>query len=439
MRLRSLLLTLLLAPGAARAQPRADDVASASTLLVSSPNLVTWLRARSAGVRAATERTLQAQADARQAGVLPNPTLDLSLGGVPIGETNPPGLGISDTANFTVGLSETIELGKRGPRTRAAELRAHASAEDGVGTLADRLGDARLALGKAVYARAKLGAVEENLRAAHDLTTLEEARRKAGDISENELQRVVLDAQAVELDVAHGRADLAEALAECRAVLEARCDLDDAGVELLDRAAELPAEIADPAAALAERPDLRSLDLQRRGALEDAELARNRVIPDPQIGVAFTADGFTASGNDPRTLTFNVGIPLAIFDTGKHDAAKAEAHARELQATAHAALALARAGVDGLVDKRKYLEGAVGMLVADAIPRSQAVLESTRKAYETGHLSLSDLILVQRNHRELVSKGLDLRFELFQARNDLRRTLGLDAQAARQEREERHP
>jgi len=436
MRLRFLVMTIALGPGAARAQP-SEDVASASTLLVSSPHLVAWLRTRSAGVRAATEKTRQAEAEARQAGVLPNPTLGLTLGGVPVGETNPPGLGFSDTANFTVGLTEVVELGKRGPRQRGANLRARAAAEDGVGTLAERLGDARLALGKAVYARAKLAALEENLRAARDLATLEQARRKAGDISESEYQRVVLDAENVELDLAHGRADLADAMADCRAALTARCDVDGVAADALDKAAEIPGAV--DASTVAARPDLRSLDLQRQGALEDATLARHRVIPDPELGVSYTADGFTVSGNDPRTLTFNVGIPLAIFDTGSHDAAKAEAHARELEATASATLTEARAGVDGLLEKKKYLEEAVQLVTSDAIPRSQDVLEATRKAYETGHVSLSDLILVQRNHRELIGKALDLRFELFQARNDLRRALGLDAAVARTASEEQHP
>src|SRR5262249_60928018 len=106
-RLRFLVLISALGPGVARAQP-SEDVASASTLLVSSPHLVAWLRTRSAGVRAATERTRQAEAEARQAGVLPNPTLGLTLGRVPVGETNPPGLGFTDTANFTVPLTAPV-------------------------------------------------------------------------------------------------------------------------------------------------------------------------------------------------------------------------------------------------------------------------------------------------------------------------------------------
>jgi cobalt-zinc-cadmium efflux system outer membrane protein len=404
---------------------------------VSSPRLVAWLRARSAGVRAASERTLQAQAEARQAGVLPNPTLGVEVGTVALGSTNPPGLGIDQTSHVTVGLTEVVELGKRGPRVRGAELRARAAGEDGVAALADRLGDARLALGKAVYARAKLVALEENLRAARDLTSLEQARRKAGDIAESEYQRVILDTQNVELDVAHGRADLADALAECRAVLEVRCDLDDIAADALDRAAELPDAI--DADAVAGRADLRSLDLQRQGALEDATLARRRAIPDPELGISYTRDWLTLAGDQPHSLTFNVGVPLPIFDTGAHDAAKAEAHARELAAQGQATQVEARAGVDGLVEKRAALDGAVRLVVADAIPRSQDVLESTRKAYETGHVSLTDLILVQRNHRELVEKSLDLRFELFHARNDLRRALGLDAEVARKETQEPHP
>jgi cobalt-zinc-cadmium efflux system outer membrane protein len=437
----ALALGLPAAAGVARAQSR-EDVASVNTLLVSTPRLTAWLRARSAGVRAASERLLQAQADVRQAGVFPNPTLGLEFGTVPLGETNPPGLGVSDTAHVTVGVQETVELGKRGPRIHGAELRAQAAAEDGVGTLADRLGDARLALARVVLAHAKLASLDENLRAASELTTLETARRKAGDISESDLQRVILDAQAVELEVAHGRADLADALASCRAVLEVPCSDEGVSADSLDTAAEVPSDLPDPAQAVAARADLRALDLQRRGALEDATLAHHRIIPDPQLGVSYTRDWLTIAGNQPGSVTFNLGIPLNFFDTGAHDAAKAEAHARELEATAHGARLEAESAAAGLIDKRKTLEAASSKLRSDTLPRSQAVLESTRKAYETGHVGLSDLILVQRNHRELVGKALDLRFELFQARNDLRRALGLDAEAARQPREaqeERQP
>ncbi len=182
---------------------------------------------------------------------------------------------------------------------------------------------------------------------------------------------------------------------------------------------------------LAERADLRSLELQRRSALEDATLARHRAIPDPELGVSFTRDWLTVAGDQPYSVTFNVGIPLPFFDTGAHDAAKAAAHARELAATARGTLVEARADLDALLDRRRYLEEAIRLVTTDSIPRSQAVLEAMRTAYNTGHVSLSDLILVQRNHRELLGKALDLRFELFSARNDVRRTLGLDGELAR--------
>src|SRR5262249_42934123 len=149
--------------------------------------------------------------------------------------------------------------------------------------------DARLALAKAVYAQAHLSQLEENLRAARDIADLEQARRKAGDISQAELERVILEGQSVELDVVHARAELADALAGCRAVLEVACSVDDAGPELLDRAAEVPG--GPPV--LEGRADLRALELQRRSALEDASLAKNRIIPDPELGVSFTRDWFT--------------------------------------------------------------------------------------------------------------------------------------------------
>src|SRR5262249_55578374 len=150
---------------------------------------------------------------------------------------------------------------------------------------------------------------------------------------------------------------------------EAPCSVEDVGAETLDRAAELPADAPE----LSSRPDLQSFELQRRSALEDATLARHRAIPDPEVGISFTRDWLTVAGDQPYSVTFNLGIPLPFFDTGAHDAAKAEAHARELEATARGTLVEARAEIDGLREKKRYLEDAVRLVTSDSLARSQAV------------------------------------------------------------------
>lgn len=409
------------------ARPLHAETATVGALLSSPPALVAWLEAHSAEVRAARLRTAQANEELGQTKVLPNPNLELGLGNIPVGTTNPPGLGFTDTVNVTVGLTEMIELGKRGPRIRGAELRARAAGEDARAALSDRAADARAALGRTAWLVVRQRALEQNLRQTRELVDIETKRRDAGDISDAELGRIILDAQALEMEADHNRTELAGALADCRAVMEAECTTDDVDDQTLVAGGLLPEPLPDAGASLGERPDLRSLDLNRQAAGEDATLARHRAIPDPTVGLVYTHDQFLISGNLGNYVGVSVSLPLPLFDTGAHEAAKAEARAGELREQARGVTLEARAAIDGLAERRKWLEGAIARLVKDSIPRSLDVVTATRKAYDTGHVSLSDLILVERTHRELVIKVLDLEFELFTARSDLRHALGLDA------------
>ncbi len=423
--------------GAAFAQPASESTtadteqASVPSLLVGSELLVRWLAVANADVRAAAERVNQASADRRQAGVLPNPALSFQVGDITIGQTNPPGLPLSQTTAFTWGLSEVVEIGKREPRQRSAELKRGAAGEDYIGTLGKTTADARLALGKIAYLRLKQAVLDDNLQAARGVAGLEHARANAGDISGNDYERIVLDTQSFELDVARNKSDLSEAMGECRTVMASRCNPNGVVDDLIDRAAELPSPLPEADGDLAQRWDLRSWALQAESARADADLARARAIPDPDLQVSLTHDNLTVAGNQPNSFTVGFSIPLPFFDTGSHDASKAESHARELEQTARGALLDAQSDVEGLEEREHWLSGAIDTLRKDAIPRSVMVLEATRKAFDTGHVSLSDLLLAEKTHRELTIKLLDLRWELFQARNELRRTLGLDEALAR--------
>jgi outer membrane protein TolC len=52
-------------------------------------------------------------------------------------------------------------------------------------------------------------------------------------------------------------------------------------------------------------------------------------------------------------------------------------------------------------------------------------LKSSDDAYHRGQLSLTDLLLVRREHASLLLDALDTRYALFSVRNTLYRTLGL--------------
>src|SRR5262249_17051026 len=99
--------------------------------------------------------------------------------------------------------------------------------------------------------------------------------------------------------------------------------------------------------------------------------------------------------------------------------------------TARGTLLEQRAAAVGLLHKKQGLEQSVTKVRDDSLPRSLDVVVATRKAYDTGHVSLSDLILVERSHRDLTVNLIDLAFDLFSAGTEILHTLGLDAVLAR--------
>jgi cobalt-zinc-cadmium efflux system outer membrane protein len=413
---------------AAEAEPAAPASARASVpvLLRDSSRLAAWLASHSPEIRVARARLAQSQADTRTSHLLLNPVLDASLGNVPVGQTNPPGLGFNETAIYTVGLSETIELGKRGPRIAGAELRAKSSALQLVMAERDQQSVARFALGDTLHRGLRVAIFEESLKDAEGAADLERTRYEQKALSGTEYDRLLLDLANLRADFERERAEYGAALADCAAALGADCELSGAREDDLSGAA--PLDIAQASApGLERRPDLQALDAERQAAERDAALARGRAIPDLTLRVAYTHDRFVASGDNRNTLTFGVALPLPVFDRGQHDSSRALSRAAELRDTRLVLLRQARADLSGLLTRKATLEKVLAALEHESLPRSSSVLQSTQTAFDHGGVSLTDLLLARRTHIALQLTLLDERFELFGIRNELNRVLALGA------------
>jgi cobalt-zinc-cadmium efflux system outer membrane protein len=396
-------------------------------LLRDNAALASWMRLRSNEFAASIARVRQADADASQSRVIPNPIIDASLSDIVLGQSNPPGLGFGETAIYSAGVTQIIELGKRGPRGRAADMRARSARLVSSSTLLERVALARLALGRVVYLTARQGILEEQLVSARAAAALEKVRLEQGAISGNDYDRLLLDTTTLEVDLARSRADFEGALAGCRGVLLASCDAPGANLTDLEESAQLPERFGAPGEVLERRADVRALDLERDAAREDAILAGRRAIPDPAIRVGYTHDNLIVSGDQENTLSFGLVLPLPIFDHGQHDSAKALARADEIESTRAATLHSAAADLEQLISRRDFLERELVTLQKDAVPRSQNVLSTTNKAFDQGQVSLTDLLMARRTHIALLLTVLDLKFDFFSVRSELRRVLGLDA------------
>ena len=419
------------------AAARADDTPAIRAMLADPGQLAAWLRARDPMVESAKARTEAAQEQGEQARVFPNPQLQGSVGGLAVGGGNnfePSMTGptsFSRTGNYAIGIGELFEIGKRGPRQNAADLRAREAGEAAVGTLGARLGDATATLGKLAYVAAKRDVVSANLDAARKLQDLEKVRLDNKDLSQLEYGRIELDTEELEIQLGRAEAELASALAACNATLYAPCSPAGLDSSALDAGAPLPANLPEPDRAIADRPIRQATKLEAEALGWDATLASRRVIPDPTVSVQYMYSNYAFSGDLPQQLALTVGIPLPLFDRGNHDAAAARANARAIEAEEHAALREQRGNVDALLAQREKLTQTLVTLEKEEIPKSTLIIEQTRKAFDLGQARLADLLLVERAHRDLLLEVLDTRFDLFNVRAQLRQALGLDDEVAR--------
>ncbi len=421
-----------------------SKAAPVGALLRDDGALLDWIGRRNGEVLAADARIAQASADVGTSRIfLPNPTADFAVGGLTLGRTNPAagvdprypnGLGFGDTSNFNFGLSQTIELGKRGPRMEAADLRLKEASKSYAVTLADKLADARYTLARVIYLKARLATLEDGLASAQKSDELQKSRLDHGGISGNDFDRLQLDTISLETDVARSRSEYIGALAACEGVLYAPCDAAAEDAAALDAAAALPPTLPAPAASIASRPDIAVAQLEGAAAEQDAILARRRGIPDPTVRLGYTHDNGQVSGAQPNTLSLSVSVPLALFDHGQHDAAKATARAAEQRHLVTALSAGAQASYGALVDHRMFLEASLSRLSAVAVPKSAGVLDTTQKAFGQGQVGMTDLLLARRTHLGLILNQIDMRFDYFTVRNDLRRVLGIDATSIGQSR-----
>lgn len=416
---RALLLSLLalLLPNAARAT--ASETVDGTRLLTDPAALTRWVEDHHPRVQAARAEVEAAQAELDDAGILlPNPEFDITAENMAVGRKVRTDVGF--TAVYDMGLSQTVEIGKRGPRREAARQRLEAARQKLLATVSEVVTEAREALALVAFQESRQRILEETLSLTRRSIGLEERRYELGDISGTDLNRLRLEAIHLEAEVSIGEADLRGAHANCAALLQATCVFGEIAV-LGDL---LPAQL--PVSPIEDVPTLRALLHDQKAEENEATLASREAIPDPTFRFGYVSDRFSLSNDDPYTLGVGVSIPLPIFDRGQHRAGAARARARAIAREADSLRNTLTAEVASLVGRYGRLTSTVTTLRDEALPRSEAVLESISAAFRQGEIGMTDLLLARQGHTGLQLRLLDLQLERFTTANQLRRLLALD-------------
>lgn len=395
-------MSLLAYPGAAHAQERPLTLDRALALA----------RQRAPTVLVERARVGEARGRLEGASVLVryNPLVETGLGR----RTSDRG----DTVEGAVGVTQVFELGgRRGARIRAAEAgvdRATAGADDATRRL---LRDVAVAFVRALYAEERLRLATSAESLAAEIVRITERRQHAGD--------------AATLDVNLARTALGRARAERRsAAADHEASLGDLRMLLglgHDEALSLSGDLADrrryslPAllARAPERSDLRALAAEEREANAQRSLGRAFVWPDVGLGVRYERE------EHANVVLGTVTFTLPFFDHGQGIAAEASARSRR----ASLELEAGRRVVDLQVRTAFAVYGRRVAAVEELQQDTLALLDETeamaQRAYETGQMSLAEVLLLRREILETRRSYLDRLLEAAEAGVELEAAAGL--------------
>jgi cobalt-zinc-cadmium efflux system outer membrane protein len=344
-------------------------------------------QAQASAPRLAEARANVARAEglARQAGVMPNPTLGLEIenfsGSGPFRGTS-----LSET---TATIGQTLELGgKRSARVAAGRAEVDAARAQARRAEAEYAFDLAAAYAEAEASDRRLQLAREALTLAEEDARIASAMVDAG--REAELRRLQAQAavQAARAAVDQAQAARAVAFGNLTALSGAPAPITSIQVSLLDTTAPLFPGANSAATATAA---FAAAQAEREAAARRLRVERRRAVPDVTVSVGvrrFEEDDATA-------LVAGVSVPLPLFDQNRGNIAAARAE----EAAAEARLSAARLEAEAAVRTSTARTAAAESRLAAAREGERTAQEAyrlSRIGYEAGKLPLAELVAARR-------------------------------------------
>jgi cobalt-zinc-cadmium efflux system outer membrane protein len=345
------------------------------------------------------------------------PTVDLS------GQGNP--------TIYSFGLDAPIELGgKRGHRVRAAKAdlsAANADYDDAVRQLRTTATGAFI---DALSARAILVSKQKSIGELERIVSVNEERRRVGEIGEIELVQSRVERDQFEADVISAEANVISADLAMGQVL-GKPERVAEKLAAPDGTLDIPVKTFDVAqlvaTALARRPDVISKQRALKAADLRIELANVNLIPDVTLSGSYShlvagSGGFVQPADNTLSAALSLNLPFSRWknrgelETARAAKTQAEIQLKAAQLRAETEVRDAYAQYGGAVKRLQvYRDG----LLKDA----DRVLEARLYAYQRGGTTLLEVIDAQR-------VSADIYFSYAQALADHARALVTLEQAA---------
>ncbi|MEK7754185.1 MAG: TolC family protein [Acidobacteriota bacterium] len=260
-----------------------------------------------------------------------------------------------------------------------------------------------------LLAKSVLALARENLEFANTTVNVNTVRLKAGEIAELELARSRLAALQSENSVRRAELQVRTSLTRLETVMgraKRSPAFDVAGELRRDAAIPDRDEIQRLAADL--RPDLLGLrrDTERAGAEWKSQIAQAK--PDYTFGAEYIRQQVNAKAN---SLTFEIGIPIPIFNRNQGEIARAAAERRQAELRLRALEASIAGEIESawrqLVTARDLLHS----IETRMLQQARDVRDITEFSYRRREATLLELLDAQRTFNETMQAYNEARAE----------------------------
>ncbi len=391
---------------------------------------------RNPDLLAARQRMAEAQGLLRQAGMRPNPAIDVSVANGDI-------LASPGERQFEVAYSHIFELG--GKRSRRVDV-AHIAATLAGLEIANRerllRAEVKLRYVEALAAMRNFGNARRLLELNRKSYELAQARTRQGEGSPLEQGLLQVEVNRIDSDRL-----LFESQAE-RAVLDLKllAGLDQGGTLQIGEPLAPPLvtigldHLLDQA--LAQRPDIQAARVEERLTDAEVSLARTQASPDlvatgryAQVQSRFDQYGYAQPGgpltllrDKDNVLTAGVSISLPIRNRNQGNIEAAVARNRAARLRRDALERSVRQEVRASVNRYQAARRALDVFDQGVVRQSQENLRIVRGAYDLGELRLLDVITEQRRLLETQRAYTDLLRDTNIAITELERAVGAPVQ-----------
>lgn len=332
----------------------------------------------------------EAKGEALQAGLPPNPELDVGVEGWKSGDDE-------GGHELLVGISQTLPIsGTRNMARKAGMIGAAAASADTEALRLEIAGAARNLFHETLAAQERQRILSEIFTDADALASLTQIRFEQGDIAEVDLMRAVAERNRYLAE----KENADKLLKGLRSQLAELCGIPDVelpecvGGSMLEASMlPSPAELKD---ALLAHPRGKARKMREAQAAAALQAVRRNAIVEPTLRIGMRRD----DASKDNTLDVGISIPLPLFD--RNQGAEAAARAREQRIRAENESDL-RELVRTCLALRTEAEAAIAEAEttrSNVIPQLTAAYTAVEKALELGGVTVFETLAAKRDVAE---------------------------------------